>query len=331
MPSEPEPATPAAAPMSPQISEERPEAGSEEEPENGPTESHEAAVQPQPAAWNWERIEQVVGRQWMTWLGVVVLFVAGGFFAHYAIQNGFLGPWARLACGLVIAVGCAVAGEIAYRKTFTIFGHGLFALATMLAYVALYASFSPLNGEILASGPTFLGMVAVTAVAIALAVRRHAMAVAVLATLGGFATPVLVSNEQGSLVQLGLYVLVLNSGVLAAAWYRSWRGLDALAWAGTVVVFGLGWYTAGGSPWSLTVFIMAFWAIFTAVPLARSRRRQAYTICAGWRSCRGLGNRLSEPAQRFHQSASATHAAGKLSAGAFASYLGHHVAGRRLA
>ena len=222
----------------------------------------------------WTQFEQLIGRQWMTWVGVVVLFVAGGFLAHWGIQQGYVGPWARLIIGLVTAAGCGVAGEWAYRKTYPIIGQGLLALATMLAYVALYASFSPLNAEILAGSTTFMGMVAVTAAAIMLSIRRDARAVAILATIGGYATPVLVSTQQGSFHQLSLYLAILSGGVVAAACYRRWRWLDTIAWVGTVVVFGLGWSATEPTRHAVAGWAMLLWALFTAVPIMNRQRRR---------------------------------------------------------
>jgi len=50
---------------------------------------------PERAGWDWARIERMLGRQWMTWAGVLALFLATGFFVKYAMERGWLGPTAR--------------------------------------------------------------------------------------------------------------------------------------------------------------------------------------------------------------------------------------------
>ena len=117
----------------------------------------------------------------------------------------------------------------------------------MLAYVSIYASFSPLNAEILPASTAFIAMVIVTASSITYSVKRDALPAAILATVGGLLTPVLISDESSSHHLLFTYLLILDIGVLAAACYRRWRSLDTLAFIGTFALFGLAWLQIGQS------------------------------------------------------------------------------------
>ena len=74
-----------------------------------------------------EAIENVVGRQWMTWVGVLILFIAGGFLGHWGIQNGYLGPTVRFIIGLAASIGAVVAGEVFYRRSYRAMGRSLIA------------------------------------------------------------------------------------------------------------------------------------------------------------------------------------------------------------
>ena len=79
-------------------------------------------------------------------------------------------------------------------------------------------------------------MVAVAALAAALAVLQDARALAVIGALGGFATPLLVSTGSGNHVALFSYYLVLDLGIAAVAWFRTWRSLNLVGFVGTFIV-----------------------------------------------------------------------------------------------
>src|SRR5262249_7846263 len=62
--------------------------------------------------------------------------------------------------------------------------------------------------------------VLVTATGLALAIHHDARAIAVLANLGGFLTPVLLSENRDAAVALFAYMAVLDAGLLASAYWR---------------------------------------------------------------------------------------------------------------
>ena len=72
-----------------------------------------------------------------------------------------------------------------------------------------------------------------------LAVLQDAMVLAALGTSGGFLAPILASTGGGSHVGLFSYYAALNAGVLAVAWFRSWRFLNWLAFVFTFALNAL--------------------------------------------------------------------------------------------
>jgi uncharacterized membrane protein len=91
--------------------------------------------------------------------------------------------------------------------------------------------------------------------AVVLAVFQFSQPLAVFGFLGGFAAPVLLSAGGGNHVFFFSYYLILNAGVFAIAFFRSWKGLNLLAFAGT---FGASIY------WVLNSYTRALFA--TAEP-----------------------------------------------------------------
>ncbi len=93
----------------------------------------------------------------------------------------------------------------------------------------------------------------------ALAVRHNSMALAVMAALGGFMNPAIVSTGRGSLAALNLYLLFLNFGILGLAIYKSWRGLAVLSMGSTWLLEFAGLWTFEPSQ---TVMALGFAAVF---------------------------------------------------------------------
>jgi hypothetical protein len=82
----------------------------------------------------------------------------------------------------------------------------------------------------------FLCMVLVTATAFVLAVRLDAPAVAILALLGGFLTPPLLSTGKDNPVGLFGYLAILDVGLIAVAFRKRWCYLLLLAAIATIVM-----------------------------------------------------------------------------------------------
>src|SRR5678816_1985409 len=59
---------------------------------------------------------------------------------------------------------------------------------------------------------------------------------ATLGTLGAFLTPVLLSTGQDSRVAFYLYLIVVNLGILAIAYYKRWRLQEAIAFTATTIL-----------------------------------------------------------------------------------------------
>ncbi|MBA3699605.1 MAG: DUF2339 domain-containing protein [Planctomycetes bacterium] len=234
--------------------------------------------------------EAVVGKRWLTWSGVALLFLGGVFLLKYAYDQDWLGrfitPPMRIGGIAVAAVVMLLIGLRFLRQGLTALGQGLAGGAIAMGYLAVYGGFSP--SVMLVPEPLFPGKLAfalmafVTAVGMTLAVRAQALPMAVCAILGGFATPVLIDTGGGSREALFTYVLMLDLSVLAAAWYRRWRALDTLAFVGTVLLYS-GWYLTreapAPEPWGLLLWLMVFHLVFLVLPFAHHwRTRSTVTV-----------------------------------------------------
>src|SRR5678815_2242417 len=106
--------------------------------------------------------------------------------------------------------------------------------AVAVLYLTLFAAFR--YYDVLGAIPAFVLMVAVAALAAALAVLQDARSLAVVGALGGFATPLIVSTGSDNYVALFAYYFVLDLGIAAVAWSKTWRPLNLIGFAATFIV-----------------------------------------------------------------------------------------------
>jgi uncharacterized membrane protein len=203
--------------------------------------------------------------------GVGILFIGLAFLAKYASEHVQVPVELRLAG--IAAVALVLLG-LGWRLRSTRPGYAqvLQGGAVAVLYLTLFVAFRFYG--LLALGPVFALMVLVAALAAALAVLQDARALAVIGALGGFATPLLVSSGSGNPVALFAYYLVLDLGIAAVAWHKTWRALNLIGFAFTFVV-GTAW---GGMRYSdahylgSQAFLIAYFLLFNAILLMPARR-----------------------------------------------------------
>ncbi|MGH9255587.1 MAG: DUF2339 domain-containing protein [Vicinamibacterales bacterium] len=206
-------------------------------------------------------------------VGVIVLFFGVAFFFNYAIDRGWLPIEVRLMFAALGGLGLAGVGwrlrDTRRDYALVLQGGGIgIVYLTVFAAVNLY--------QLIGASPGLMLMVVVVALSSALAVLQDARSLAVLATLGGFLAPILVSRG-GSHVALFSYYGVLDVGILAIAWFKAWRLLNHLGFLCTFVV-GAAWGVLSYEPAnfaSTEPFLVAFFVFYVAIPVLFARRPDA--------------------------------------------------------
>ena len=237
-------------------------------------------------------MEGMLGTRIMTWIGVGILFLGMAFFLKFAYDQHWLGrmlgPRARVLCVVVVGLAFLASGRHVLRQGMAALGQGLLGGGIAILYLAVYGAFSPslmiVPAQLLSPHTAFALMALVTALGVGVALRFDAMAISIIAVLGGFATPVLIGSGGNARDILFTYLLVLDLGVLSVALYRRWRTLDVLTLLGTVGLFAL-WFDAhyAGYPslpnWGTLAWIGIFHAVFLALPFIHHwRTRTPITV-----------------------------------------------------
>lgn len=168
-------------------------------------------------------------QHWMVWLGGFCVALAGIFLAKYSIEQGLLGPAARVAMGVVTGLALH-AGAVWLRAKYgahpalaALAGGGSITLfAALLAALHFYNMFSPL---------TVFALLAVVALITMWLALQHGPVLAVIGMLGAYTVPVMVSTGSGNIVAAMAYALIISASVLLllrhikAPWL--WWGLMA--------------------------------------------------------------------------------------------------------
>lgn len=206
-------------------------------------------------------------------VGIIVSFFGVGALLKYAADSGWLVVPIEFRL-LGIAAAALAALGFAWRKRDS---HRAFALSLQggAIGVLILTIFSAYRiWALLPSALTFALLIVFVAGAGLLAVLQDALALAVLAIVGGFLAPILASSGHGSHVALFGYYAVLNAAIFAIAWIKPWRALNLLGFAFT---FGIGtaWGVQQYRPEffaSTEPFLMLFFAFYLLVPLAYALR-----------------------------------------------------------
>jgi len=227
-----------------------------------------APAQPSPL----ETLRQwLVGGNTIVKAGVAILFVGLAFLAKYAAEHTEVPVEWRLA-GIGVAAVVLIGFGWRLRLSRPGYAQVLQGGAVAVLYLTLFAAFR--FYRLIDPGPAFVLMVAVAMLAAALAVLQDARALAVIGALGGFVTPLIVSTGSDNAAALFAYYLVLDAGIAAAAWFRTWRSLNLVGFFATFLV-ATTWGVLRYRPESFAMsesFLIAFFLLFVLIMLLPARR-----------------------------------------------------------
>jgi len=231
-----------------------------------------------PAGRGEQDLEKFIGENLISKIGIAILVLAIGFFVKYAIDNDWIGPIGRVGIG-VLCGGVLIGLAHWLRKSYAAFSSVLVGggLAVLYFTIALAYHQYQLFGQTTA----FIIMLVITAFSVLLSLLYDRQELAVIALVGGFVTPFLVSNGSGNYKVLFSYLLILNAGLLVIAYNKAWRLLNILAFCFTAILFA-SWvlklpYDAAGSTyrggmWFASIFYLLFFVINIAHTIKENKK-----------------------------------------------------------
>jgi uncharacterized membrane protein len=217
-------------------------------------------------------LEKFIGENLVSKIGIAILVLAIGFFVKFAIDNNWIGPVGRVGIGLLCG-GILIFLAHKLRKGYKAFSSVLVGGGLAVFYFTITLAYHQFN--LFSQATAFVIMIIITLFAVVLSILYDRQELAIIALVGGFAAPFLVSNGSGNYKVLFIYLVILNSGLLITAYNKAWRLMNLLAFIFTVLLFG-GWLfslpggTSAGTFGNGILFATIFYLLFFLINIANN-------------------------------------------------------------
>jgi uncharacterized membrane protein len=205
------------------------------------------------------KLESTIGRRWLGWAAVALILFAAAFFLKYAFDNRWIGELGRVSIGVAFGVTLTVLGFRYHHRGWRVFSQILTAGGIVLLYLSAYAAFGYYH--LVSQKAAFIFLAILVSEAAALALLYEAPAIAIMALIGGFLSPILLHSDEDQYKSLFGYIFALDVGALALL--KHWPGLSSLAFGGTHLLFWL-WYAEQYHPHKLSAVMIFQTAVFLA-------------------------------------------------------------------
>jgi len=194
------------------------------------------------------------------------------------MDHGLLSPEIRVLGALALGLALLTIGWKQRHKK------ELYALilqggAIGVLYFTLFAAFKLY--DIIPQLFAFALLIVVCASSIMFAVLQRAISLAVIACVGGYLAPILLSTGSGNHIALFSYYLLISIGILIISFWQSWRILNLIGFIFTFVVAVLWGYGSFKAEFYLEcqIFILANMIIYGVVAVlvsVRNNKKESY-------------------------------------------------------
>ena len=185
-----------------------------------------------------ESAEKLLATTWLLRSGILVILFTSAFLLKLSIDKGILAPSGRVALSYIAGAGLLVAGvSKRMRERYWSMGQALCGISLGVFYFSSFAMTSMYHLVSATIGGAVMCVTTVTAGF--LADRLNSISVAMVAMVGGYATPLLLNTGVKNFPGLSAYLVLLGIGVLWLAYRRNWLQLTWLAMLFTYGIFAL--------------------------------------------------------------------------------------------
>ncbi len=220
-------------------------------------------------------LEKFIGENLINKIGILILVLGISYFVSYSIDKGWIPTPARVGIGILagaMVLGVAHKLRLKYAAFSSVFVAGAIAIFYFTIGIAFH------DYKLFSQPVAFSIMVLITAFAALITVSYNRIELAVLTLIGGFAVPFMVSTGEGNYVVLFTYILILNSGILAIAYFKKWNLVNVLAFIFTVLLY-LGWLSSEINKEhphysGALFFAFAFYLMFTVINIINNIKTQ---------------------------------------------------------
>ncbi len=180
--------------------------------------------------------EKLIGENLFGKIGILVLVVGVGFFVKYAIDKDWINEVMRTVLGFLIGSALLFVAERLrekYRTFSSLLAGGAFGVFYLTVSIA-YHYYHLFTQEV-----AFIILVLITILMSVLAILYDRRELAIIALVGGFLAPFIVSSGDGNYVVLFTYIAVLNLGMFFVSMYKKWAEIPVVSFVFTYIILGL--------------------------------------------------------------------------------------------
>lgn len=179
-------------------------------------------------------LEKFIGENLINKIGIAILVLAIGYFVKFAIDSNWIGPVGRVGIGVLCgAILIGIAHRL--RNSYTSFSSVLVGGGLAVLYFTITLAYHQFH--LFNQASSFIILVVITCFAVVLSLLYNKQELAIIALIGGLVSPLMVSNDHANYHGLFIYLIILNTGLLVIAYYKSWRILNISAFGLTVLMF----------------------------------------------------------------------------------------------
>jgi uncharacterized membrane protein len=188
-------------------------------------------------------LEAMIGRNWTSWVGAIVLVIGAIFFVQFAWEQGWLNPSpaARVMSAIAAGVGLGVAGAWVNRRAMRVLAGTLTGAGIAIVMAACFAAHVAFAPPVWSSQVALAGVCAAAGVGIWRGVRINAVSVAIIALLGAYLAPAILRSGRDQSATLMTYLGALAVVGWALAYLRPRWGAVRWFTLALTVLWMLAW------------------------------------------------------------------------------------------
>lgn len=219
-------------------------------------------------------VEKLIGGKLFAIVGAIIVVIGVGMGIKLMADMGLLRVSPLGRCLMAAGFGFALIGlgELARRKINVMASVGVSAAGVAVVYAAAFAAYGWFN--LVGPAVAFVLLVGASLLGMGVALRAKSIAVAALALVAAYVTPLVIGSSGASPLVMPTYLLALLAlGLVLAAWKPDpFRMLRQFVWWGTVLVGSL-WMvkTDWAQTWIILVFLGMVWLAIHAALWIGSR------------------------------------------------------------
>jgi uncharacterized membrane protein len=198
----------------------------------------------------------------LTIIGIFTLVLGIGYFVKYAIDRNWLGETARAGIGFAAGAAMIAISHI-LRKNYAVFSSIVTGGGVAVFYFTATIAFREYH--LFSQNTAFMVTCLITLASLSLSYYYKSEILTIFSLSGGFFAPLMISTGESNYLFLFTYIKVLNIGMLAIAYLKSWKSIGWIAFLFTYIYLFV--WTAEKTEMPGIYFYLAGYVIFYAFGL----------------------------------------------------------------